>query len=164
MERKTEKKEDEVKKDLKCWRVKNEKVEVEEVRWRWNRSEQRPGGLNERRGASEEVSVKRNTRTMQVKDVSSSLSKQTSHNIFPSVLYNFGLLRVSFLSVDSKLLPPLREKSKNNRWGSTREEDKSLKDGQLLWGTVSKSSWGRQRWLEMCCVGGRVTARTDETD
>lgn len=45
-----------------------------------------------------------------------------------------------------------------------RERERSLKDCQLLWGTVSKSSRGRERWLEMCCVGGRVTAWTDEID
>lgn len=44
------------------------------------------------------------------------------------------------------------------------ERDKSLKDCQILRGTVSKSSQGRERWLEMRCVGGRVAAWTDEMD
>lgn len=44
------------------------------------------------------------------------------------------------------------------------ERDKSLRDCQILRGMVSKSSQGRERWLEMCCVGGRVAAWTDEMD
>lgn len=57
-----------------------------------------------------------------------------------------------------------KKESMRSHWWSTREKDKSLKDCQLLWGTVSKSSRGRERWLEMCCVGGQVTAWTDEID
>lgn len=66
--------------------------------------------MNKKR--SEEVSVKENNvkNDKSIRCIKHHLKANVRQYLFPTVLYNFCLLRLSPLSVDSKLLPPLRKK------------------------------------------------------
>lgn len=131
------------------------------LRGRWKVYRGRAGRT--RRGVRKWAWKRTMLRTLQVQDVSNSLSKETSGIISQPYYIILDFLEL-VLWVWTQSCYHLQKEKVRSHWWSTREKDKSLKDCQLLWGTVSKSSRGRERGLEMRCGGGPVTAWTHEMD